>query len=163
MGPTYVVGVGVVRITIHQAKDLDNSKSMSGELNPMAKLYLNTKPKPVFTTRKYKHNNSPVWEEAYEYLCSSKNKEVVTIRVIDDRDFLKDPCVGYMSIRLIDLIESKKAGKDWFPLSHCKSGKIRVSAEWKPVAMAGSLEGADSYTPPIGVVRLWLQKATDVK
>ena len=29
--------------------------------------------------------------------------------------------------------------------------------------MAGSLHGADQYVPPIGVVRLWLQKATDVK
>lgn len=29
--------------------------------------------------------------------------------------------------------------------------------------MAGSLHGADQYVPPIGVVKLWLQKATDVK
>ena len=29
--------------------------------------------------------------------------------------------------------------------------------------MAGSLHGADQYMPPIGVVRLWLKKATDVK
>ena len=158
-----VLGVGVVRITIHQAKELDHTQSLSGELNPTAKLYLNAKPKPAFITRKYKHTNSPVWEQAHEYLCSSKSNEVVTVRVIDDRDFLKDPCVGYMSVRLVDLIEAKKAGKDWFPLSQCKSGKIRVTAEWKPVAMAGSLEGADSYTPPIGVVRLWLQKAVDVK
>jgi hypothetical protein len=29
--------------------------------------------------------------------------------------------------------------------------------------MAGSLHGADAYTPPIGAVRLWIQKAVDVK
>ncbi|KAF5313977.1 hypothetical protein D9611_006774 [Ephemerocybe angulata] len=155
--------VGVVRLVIHQAKELDHSKSMSGELNPMTKLYLNANRKPSFTSRKYKHTNNPVWEEAHEFLCSSKENQVVTLKVIDDRDFLKDPCVGYMSVRLVDLLASKEQGKDWFPLSGCKTGKIRVSAEWKPVAMAGSLQGADSYTPPIGVVRLWLEKAVDVK
>ncbi|KAF6766075.1 transmembrane protein [Ephemerocybe angulata] len=138
--------VGVVRLVIHQAKELDHSKSMSGELNPMTKLYLNANRKPSFTTRKYKHTNNPVWEEAHEFLCSSKENQVVTLKV-----------------RLVDLLASKEQGKDWFPLSGCKTGKIRVSAEWKPVAMAGSLQGADSYTPPIGVVRLWLEKAVDVK
>ena len=51
----------------------------------------------------------------------------------------------------------------WWPLSGCSSGKIRLSAEWKPLNMAGSLHGANQYVPPIGVVRLWLKKAVDVK
>lgn len=84
--------------------------------------------------------------------------------MIDDRDFLKDPVVGYMSVRLEDLLAAKKeAGRDWWPLSGCKSGRLRLSVEWKPLNMAGSLAGADQYRPPIGVVRLWIQKATDVK
>lgn len=56
-----------------------------------------------------------------------------------------------------------EAGRDWFPLSGCQSGRLRLSAEWKPVAMAGSLHGLDHYKFPIGVVRLHLIKATDVK
>jgi Ca2+-dependent lipid-binding protein len=35
--------------------------------------------------------------------------------------------------------------------------------EWKPLNMAGSLQAANQYVPPIGVVKLWLQKAVDVK
>jgi hypothetical protein len=78
---------------------------------------------------------------------------------------LRDPVVGYLSVRLPDLLDPKQreAGKDWWPLSGCKSGKIRLSAEWKPLALAGSVSGADAYAPPIGVVRLWLDKAHDVK
>ncbi|KAJ7462762.1 C2 domain-containing protein [Mycena galericulata] len=156
--------VGIVRLTIHQAKELDHSKSLSGDLNPMAKVYLGDTKKAVFTTRLFKHTNAPVWEEAYEFLCADKASSVILIKVIDDRDFLKDPVVGYMSIKLEDLLENKQeAGRDWFPLSNCKSGKIRLSAEWKPLNMAGSLHGADQYKPPIGVVRLHLDKATDVK
>ncbi|KAE9395950.1 hypothetical protein BT96DRAFT_958377 [Gymnopus androsaceus JB14] len=131
-----------VRITLHQAKELDHSKSLSGDLNPLAK-------------STSEHTNSPVWEEAHD--------SVITIKVIDDRDILKDPVVGYMSIKLVDLLAAQAEAKDWFPLSNCKSGKVRISTEWKPLNMEGSLASADQYTPPIGVVRLLLDKATDVK
>ena len=87
----------------------------------------------------------------------------MTVKIIDDRDFLKDPMIGYLSIKLEDLLEAKKTTRDWWPLSGCKTGKLRMSAEWKPLNMAGSLHGADSYVPPIGIVRLWMKKATDVK
>jgi len=149
---------------IHQAKELDNTKSLSGELNPLAKVYLNGQSASVFTTRRFKHTNNPVWEAPYEFLCTDKESSLIAVKVIDDRDFLKDPVVGFMSIKLTDLLESSgQAGRDWFPLSGCKSGKLRVSAEWRPLSMAGSLHGSDQYKPPIGVVRLLLEKAVDVK
>jgi Ca2+-dependent lipid-binding protein len=98
------------------------------------------------------------------FLCSDRASSVITIKVIDDRDFLKDPIVGYMSVKLDDLLAAKKeAGRDWWPLSGCQSGRIRLGVEWKPLNMAGSLHGADRYVPPIGVIRVHLQKATDVK
>lgn len=118
----------------------------------------------VFTTPRFKHTISPVWEAPYEFLCSDKDTSLITVKVIDDRDFLKDPVVGHMSIKLTDLLSCMgEAGRDWFPLSGCKSGRLRLSAEWKPVAMAGSLHGLNSYKFPIGVVRLNIIKATDVK
>jgi len=154
--------VGIVRLVIHQAKELDQSKSLSGDLNPLAKVYINQV--SSHSTPCFKHTNSPVWENAYEFLCSDKKSTVITVKVIDDRDFLKDPVIGYMSIKLADLIDAKAHdNRDWFPLSGCKQGKLRISAEWKPLAMAGSLHGSDQYKPPIGVVRLLLDKAVDVK
>ena len=152
-----------MRLTIHQAKDLDSTKSMTGDLNPFVKLYTGSNKHAVHVTRKVRHTNNPVWEDSFEFLCTDKAAGVVVAKVIDDRDFLKDPVVGYMSIRLTDLLKARATGKDWWPLSGAQSGKLRVSAEWKPLNMAGSLHGADQYVPPIGVVRLWLQRATDVK
>ena len=158
--------VGIVRLTLHQAKDLDSSKSMTGDLNPLAKVHLGSNSQHVHKTPRFKHTNNPVWESTTEFLCSDKSGSVITIKVIDDREFLKDPVIGYMSIRLEDLLETKtqEVDRDWWPLSGCKGGgKVRVSTEWKPLNMAGSLHGADQYVPPIGVVRLWLKKAQDVK
>ncbi|KAK0233307.1 C2 domain-containing protein [Armillaria fumosa] len=160
---TSETSVGIVRLTVHQAKELDAKKSLSGDLNPLAKVFLSGSRTPVYVTKAFKHTNNPVWESSHEFLCAEKAKSVITVKVIDDRDFLKDPVVGYMSIKLEDLLASKKDNVDWFPLSNCESGKLRISAEWKPLNMAGSLHGADHYSPPIGVVRLWLDRATDVK
>jgi Ca2+-dependent lipid-binding protein len=159
-----ILDVGIVRLTMHQCKELDATKSMSGELNPLCKLYVGGSSKPIHKTKPVKHTNSPVWEVSQEFICADKTSSVVTIEIVDERDFLKDPVVGYMSLRLVDLLEAKKvAGRDWWPLSGCKSGRMRLSVEWKPLDMPGSLEGANQYRQPIGVVRLWIQKATDVK
>lgn len=153
-----------MRLVIHQAKELDHSKSLSGDLNPLARVYLNSSKSASFSSPCFKHTNNPVWEAPYEFLCTDKETATVGVKVIDDRDFLKDPVVGYMTMKLTDLLDAKQeAGRDWFPLSGCKTGRIRVSAEWKPLDMAGSLHGLDQYKTPIGVVRLCLDKAVDVK
>jgi Ca2+-dependent lipid-binding protein len=89
---------------------------------------------------------------------------MITVKVIDDREFLKDPTVGYLSVSLQDLLEARKeTGRDWWALTGCKSGRLRLMAEWKPLHMPGSLYGAEQYVPPIWAVRLWLKEATDVK
>jgi Ca2+-dependent lipid-binding protein len=156
--------VGIVRLTIHQAKELDATKSLSGDLNPLVKVFLGNSTSYTHKSQIIKHTNNPIWESSTEFICADKSSSVITMKVVDERDFLRDPVVGYMSVRLVDLLQTDPAlAREWWPLSGCNSGKIRLSCEWKPLQMAGALSGADQYVPPIGVVRLWLRKATDVK
>lgn len=156
--------VGIVRLTMHQAKELDATKSLSGDLNPLVKVFLGNSTSYTHKSQIIKHTNNPIWESSTEFICADKSSSVITIKVIDERDFLRDPVVGYMSVRLVDLLQTDPAlSREWWPLSGCNSGKIRLSCEWKPLQMAGALSSADQYVPPIGVVRLWLRKATDVK
>ncbi|KAH9919105.1 tricalbin [Fomitopsis serialis] len=123
---------------------------------PLPAVYTGTNATPIFTTNKVKHTNNPVWDASTEFLCTDRGSSVVTIKVVDDRDFLKDPIIGYLSVRLEDLLQAAQdKERDWWPLSHCRSGR--------PLNMPGSVHGADQYVAPIGVVRLWLKKATDVK
>lgn len=137
---------------------------MGGDLNPLAKIYIGDSKTPGHTTKRLKRTLNPVWESAYEFICPDKDSCVIKVQVIDERDLLKDPVIGYMSIKLTDLLDSmNEAGRDWFPLSSCRTGKVKVSAEWKPLNMAGTLQGAEQYVPPIGVVRLLLDKATNIK
>lgn len=151
-----LLAAGIVRLTIHQAKELDASKSMSKDLNPFARVYTTSSKKPIYETKRPKHTLTPVWESATEFLCADRPSSVITVKIIDDRDFLSDPVVGYLRVKLQDLLKAKtEVGKDWWPLSGCKSGRIRLTAEWKPLNIAGGLQGADQYTPAIGIIRLW--------
>jgi Ca2+-dependent lipid-binding protein len=161
---TTFADVGVVRFTVHQAKDLDNSVVRGADLNAYAKVFLGSSTTSIHTTSRAKLTSQPVWESSTEFLCANRSSSVITVKVIDDREFAKDPTVGYLSVRLRDLLEARKeSGRDWWTLSGCKSGRLRLTAEWKPLNMPGSLYSADQYTPPIGVVRLLLKEATDVK
>ncbi len=156
--------MGIVRFTVHQARDLGNSGVRPADLNTHAQVFLGNSPTAVHTTSRAKHTSQPVWESASEFLCPNRSSSVITVKVIDDRDFIKDPILGYLSVCLQDLLKARKeTGRDWWQLSGCKSGRLRLTAEWKSLNIAGSLYGADQYVPPIGAVRLWLKEATDVK
>jgi hypothetical protein len=62
-----------------------------------------------------------------------------------------------------DLFTAKEREQDWFPLARAKTGRIRLSAEWKALNLPGSVNGAGAYTAPIGILRILLKKAVDVK
>ncbi|WVQ85964.1 hypothetical protein IAT38_008132 [Cryptococcus sp. DSM 104549] len=155
---------GIVRLTIHQAKDLDVSGLLGGgALNPFARVYLGGSRHEVHKTKTLKHANQPIWEEACEFLVPEKHNSVITVDITDSRDFAVDPSLGKITVKLTDLLEAKERQQDWFPLKGSRQGKVRMTAEWKPVAMTGSIGGAGSYVPPIGIMRLWLKNAVDVK
>ncbi|PWY97366.1 tricalbin [Testicularia cyperi] len=152
---------GVVRFTLHQAKELDKRSGFSGELCPKGRIRLNGQ--KVKDTLVIKRNTNPVFEMPTEFLVTDRKKAVITVEILDDRDLRSDPVVAHLSIKLEDLLAAKEKKQDWFPLKNSKSGRVRMSAEWKPVHMAGSTNGSSGYTPAIGVVKFWVKKATDVK
>lgn len=148
------LAVGIVRLTIHQAKELDPSCS----INPAAVVYVDDSRTPNHRTRTLKHTNKPVWESSHEYICSHRPESRIIVQVQDD-----DKRIGWVSLTLEDLLSATALDTgNWFRLEG-STGKVRLSAEWKPLNMAGSLHGAERYTPPIGVVRLFIERATDVK
>lgn len=153
---------GIVRFFIHQAKDLDIARQ-HGDLSPFVKVFLGGSKTEVHRTQIMKHAPQPIWESHTEFLVPEKNNSVITLQVINTKDFAPDPKLGNLSVKLTDLLEAGERQQDWFPLQNSRAGKIRLSAVWKPVAMTGALDGAATYTPPIGILRIHLKKAVDVK
>ncbi|GAA6050737.1 hypothetical protein JCM3770_006601 [Rhodotorula araucariae] len=149
---------GVVRVVVHQAKELD---PRGQQINPFFKLYLNGQ--SVHRSQTLKRTPNPIWERPAEFLVTAKQSATIGLQVLDDNTLVSDTKLGHCSVRLNDILEANAQGNDWFPLSNARSGKVRITAEWKPVLMAGAINGAGAYTAPIGVVRLYFKRSTDLK
>lgn len=104
-----------------------------------------------------------MWESSTEFLVTSKRDAVVGVKVIDNKGFASDPTIGFVNVKLTDILDANANQQDWFPLSGCASGRIRMSATFRPVAMAGAMNSANDFRPPIGVVRIHFKRAIDLK
>ncbi|GAA5905720.1 hypothetical protein JCM8208_000876 [Rhodotorula glutinis] len=149
---------GVVRLVVHQAKELD---PRGQQINPFFKLYLNGK--QVHRSQTLKRTPNPIWERPAEFLVTAKASATIGLQVMDDNTLVSDSKLGALSVRLADVLKANADGNDWFPLSQARSGKVRITAEWKPILMAGAINGAGAYTAPLGVVRLYFKRSTDLK
>ena len=153
---------GILRYTIEQAKDLDGTKSLIGLLNPYACLLLNNK--EVHTTKKLKRTNNPIWDDgSKEILITDKRTAKLGLAIKDDRDIAGDQLIGAYQIKLEDMLEMMEKGHDWFNLAGVQTGRAKLTAQWKPVAISGVLAGNGGYQTPIGVMRLHFKSASGLR
>ena len=97
-GPPPESNTGIARFQIEQAKDLDGTKSLIGQLNPYAVLLLNGK--EIHTTRKLKRTNNPIWDNGHkEILITDRKSAKLGVVIKDDRDMSADPILGKYCFR----------------------------------------------------------------
>ncbi|KAI1283289.1 C2 domain-containing protein [Xylaria sp. FL0933] len=160
--PPPETNTGILRYTIEQAKDLDGTKSLVGLLNPYAVLLLNSK--EVHHTKKLKRTNNPIWDDgSKEILITDRKNAKLGLAIKDDRDIAGDQIVGTYQIKLDDLLEMMEKGNDWYNLSGVHTGRAKITAQWKPVAIPGALSSSGGYQAPIGVMRLHFKSARGLR
>ena len=153
---------GILRFTVEQAKDLDGTKSLVGMLNPYAVMLLNGK--EVHTTKKLKRTNNPIWDNgSKEILITDRAKAKLGVVVKDERDIAGDQIIGNYQIKLDDMLEFMEKGQDWYNLAGAKTGRVKMQAQWKPVALSGIIAGTGGYQKPIGVMRIHFMKASSLR
>ncbi|KAF2151631.1 tricalbin [Myriangium duriaei CBS 260.36] len=153
---------GIAKFTIESAKELDGSKSMIGQLNPYAVLLLNGKEAHI--SHKLKRTNNPVWPDATkELLITDRKSAKLGLVIKDDRELGTDPIIGTYQIKLNDMLELMERGQEWYNLAGVQSGRAKMTLQWKPVALSGALAGSDGYVTPIGVMRIHLKSASDLR
>ncbi|KAI0136231.1 C2 domain-containing protein [Xylariales sp. AK1849] len=160
--PPPETNTGILRYTVEQAKDLNGTKSLVGLLNPYACLLLNGK--EIHSTKKLKRTNNPIWDNgSKEMLITDRKKAELGLAIKDDRDLAGDQLIAAHNIKLDDLIEMTKQGRDWFSLDRASTGRAKITAQWKPVALSGVLAGSGGYQTPIGVIRLHFKNARELR
>ena len=153
---------GVARFTVEQAKDLDGTKSLVGQLNPYAILLLNGK--EIHQTRKLKRTNNPIWYDgSKEILVTDRKTARLGLVIKDERDLGVHPILGTYQIKLDDMMQLMEKGQEWYNLAGAKVGRAKLMLNWKPVAMKGVTGGSGGYITPIGVMRLHFQNARDLR
>jgi Ca2+-dependent lipid-binding protein len=152
---------GICKFTVENAKELDAEKSVIGQLNPYAVLLLNGK--EIHISKKLKRTNNPIWPDATkELLITNRKTAKLGLVIKDDRDLTVDPVIGTYQIKLDDLIELSSKGQEWFRLAGAKSGRAKMSVQWRPVALRGAITGS-GYIEPIGVMRLYFKNARELR
>ena len=153
---------GIARFTVEQAKDLDGTKSFIGALNPYAVLLLNGK--EIHKSKELKRTNNPVWDNAYkEFLVTNRKAARLGLVIKDDHDISTDPILGTYQIKLDDMIQLMEKGQEWYNLSGQQTGRAKMILQWRPVALKDVVGGSGGYITPIGVMRLHLQNARDLR
>ncbi|KAF4637044.1 hypothetical protein G7Y89_g1044 [Cudoniella acicularis] len=153
---------GIARFTIEQAKDLDGTKSLIGQLNPYAILLLNNK--EIYVTRKLKRTNNPIWDNGHkEVLITDRKTAKLGLVIKDDRDLGADPILGTYQIKLDDMLQLMDKGQEWYNLVGAKTGRAKLTLQWKPVALSGAVAGSGGYVTPIGVMRFHFKNARDLR
>lgn len=159
--PPPELNTGIARFTVEQAKDLDGTKSLVGALNPYAVLLLNGK--EVHITNKLKRTNNPIFQNpSKELLITDRKNARLGLVIKDDRDLATDPVIGKYQIKVNDMLKMMEKGQEWFQLSGAKTGRVKMTLDWKPVALRG-VAGSAGYINPIGVVRLHFKSANDLR
>ncbi|KAG8533716.1 uncharacterized protein KY384_001457 [Bacidia gigantensis] len=153
---------GIARFTVEQAKDLDGTKSLIGQLNPYAALILNGK--EIHQSRKLKRTNNPIWDNgSKEFLVTDRKKARLGLVVKDDRDLSQDPILGTYQIKIDDMMNLMEKGQEWYNLAGAKTGRAKMMLQWKPVALTGAVGSSGGYITPIGVMRLHFISANDLR
>lgn len=151
--------IGILKINLHEAKDLDLSESVIGVLNPYAEIYVNNE--LAKECRKLRRTNEPSWEESFEALITEQSTTTVQVLV---KDAVDDDVVAKFDANLQDIIFETSRGQQWLQAAPMNGvvPKIRISANWKALSLDEDLT-ATSYKPPIGGIRIHVRSAKKLK
>ena len=70
---------------------------------------------------------------------------------------------GSYQLKLDDMLQLMEKGQEWYNLAGAKSGRAKLTLQWKPVALSGVGAGTGGYVTPIGVMRFHFKNARDLR
>ncbi|KAK9727873.1 Tricalbin-2 [Basidiobolus ranarum] len=144
---------GILKVFIHQAKDLSSTCDAYGTV----KLNGNA----ILKTQVIKKKNNPLWEKNVEMFISDKKNAIFEVDVMDERGFVADPVIGKFTTTLDEAL-NRDGQNPWYSLDG-SAGKVRMTFVWRPVVIKGGVLSAGRLAPPIGVVRLDLISGLKLK
>lgn len=137
--------------------------SNGGDVNAYAIVKVNGVEK--LRTNVFKRSINPRWNKFVEVFVADKANMNLDVTIMNSVDFGDDTVLGRWSSSLVDMENQLVKDKnDWWSMKD-GTGKIHLNMIWKPVPLTGFSAGLTrgSYRHPIGVVRVKLNNAKNIK
>ena len=127
--------IGIVTLQVHEAKNFN--RVLHDPRRPetlLATVSLGWSEPPIYKTTPSDSVDPPIWNSTSEFLCLDNASTTVVVKIMDGSG--KNSTVyGHVSLPLGELLTAQEDEQEWWPLSGCRDGQLRLSADWKPIAM----------------------------
>lgn len=155
--------VGVMKLTLIGAADLELGDSVIGLLNPFAEIFVNGE--LVKTCRRLRKTNEPEWNQSFESLITQQSETQIEVLV---KDSANENAVGRLDCNLQDIIFETSRGQKWITCPPLKEGsrpsRFKITAEWKALGITDvKVSNESNFNAPIGGLRLHIRGAKDLK
>ncbi len=158
-------GVARVSVKVLQAEKLYDANSFES-LDPYVLATLstteshdNSKCGPVQSCKtkcKVAKNGSVEWNDHLEFIVTDPLNETLELEVMDPGT-LGDTACGKVVLNMTELAQAAAAGQgwmeEWYPLTNCKSGRIRLAIEYALFASADGPDSLKTQAPPAAKVQ----------
>ncbi|KAF8954418.1 hypothetical protein BGZ46_002921, partial [Entomortierella lignicola] len=142
---------GIMSINVAQAKDIDRT----GKHKTMCKISLNGR---VVHETKKQFGSSPSWWAETDVFVTDLQAAQINVDIISEGSVIAS--YGVAGNKLLEDTEKKV---EWATLKGGSgTGKIKMTAVWKPILM-GKDSSPAAYRPPFGVLRVQLLAGRDIR
>ncbi|CEI96539.1 hypothetical protein RMCBS344292_10698 [Rhizopus microsporus] len=148
---------GILRFSVHECKELVGKSDIS----PYAVVKINGQER--LRTNPFKRSVNPRWDKSVELFVTDKTSLNLDVEIRDDS--IDNRILGRWQSTLEQFEEDCFINQqDWWTLKD-GAGKVHLSMQWKHITMTGFTEQSShgAYRPPIGVVRVHVESADDLK
>ncbi|RCH96904.1 hypothetical protein CU097_001281 [Rhizopus azygosporus] len=148
---------GILRFSVHECKELVGKSDIS----PYAVVKVNGQER--LRTNPFKRSVNPRWDKSVELFVTDKTNLNLDVEIRDDS--MDDRILGRWQSTLEQFEEDCFINQqDWWTLKD-GAGKVHLGMQWKHITMTGFTEQSShgAYRPPIGVVRVHVESADDLK
>lgn len=144
---------GIAKVVVEELHGLNEENKKASYY---IELFLNAK--LVLTTKKVINVDILKYNENYESVISDRRKSRYRFVIKDSKT---NEVVASMVQSLNDLIDRTIISKPTIPLPNT-AAHLKVTTHWKPVRLDLGVNSI-AYTPPIGLVRIYLRRANNLK
>eukprot|EP00293_Proteomonas_sulcata_P002391 CAMPEP_0184326814 /NCGR_PEP_ID=MMETSP1049-20130417/142753_1 /TAXON_ID=77928 /ORGANISM="Proteomonas sulcata, Strain CCMP704" /LENGTH=366 /DNA_ID=CAMNT_0026649029 /DNA_START=1 /DNA_END=1101 /DNA_ORIENTATION=- len=122
LSPDEKRSVGILSVKLLQAEDLVDPDSW-GTCDPFVALRLGSQRKD---TKTVPNTRNPVFNEYFQFLVQEEQGDLLELE-LGDRDLFKTDTLGFLVLRVSEMVRVKGFVQSWYPLEEGQGGRVELA------------------------------------